>query len=928
MLRRRHDSASGRAHREPARIRAACFAVAVAATMCVLIGPAVGAAAAQPPVNNLAPEVVGNGVVGERLVCGAGSWSGVVSGFTYEWIREGNPVASGVAYTIRVADEGQSLWCIVTATGGGGSAEAESSNSVLVEGGKPGSAPRPITLPQVSGKPALGEPLMCSQGTWSGSPPPTFTYQWIRDRGPEQTVIESATTSTYVVSEADAGHSLSCKVTASNRAGSETASSSNALGVPGSKPTPKVLPRVLGLEPSEVGEALTCSPGTWSGAPAPSFSYRWLRDGSTIAWATASTYVVAEADQLHSLSCRVTASNSEGKAEATSSNSVAVRGAKPANTVAPEVGGTPEVGQTLRCEKGTWSGVPAPTFEYLWIRDQGLPGEEAISSARTATYPVVGADRGHSLACEVTATNSEGSASQSSRRVVVPANHGGEEPKNVVAPEASGAAALGATLTCSQGTWTGKPAPTLTYQWLRDGSPIPSATSSGYEVQEADEGHSLACEVTAVSDEGSASKTSNAIEIPGVAPQNLEPPQVAGSPAVGQQLICLRGRWSAAPKPAFAYQWLRDGTSIASATQATYTVTSEDRGKSIACTVTAQNSAGTVEATSPGVKVPGNAPEAHALPEVSGIPAVGNALTCSPGTWSGNPAPTYTFQWLLNGTAIASATATVFTVTTTDLGLDLACRVTATNHEGSGSATSKPVHVPGTKPENLTPPQVSGTPTVGQQLTCLRGTWTGKPPPMFTYQWLRDGTSLASATSSTYTVELADVGHELSCKVTATNGEGTGEATSGAVHAQATGGSARGTESSPLSGALTPTAAELVGSLRAQLARAQHHARISSLRKKGLYAFSVLASVPGTLNLVWYQVSAGSHHSASSRPLILALSSTAFATAGIKQVKLRLTSAGRRLIAQSSSLELTLKGQFVPAQGRPVAWLKTVTLHY
>lgn len=60
------------------------------------------------------------------------------------------------------------------------------------------------------------------------------------------------------------------------------------------------------------GQTLTCSPGSWSGNPS-SLAYAWLRDGSPIAGQAGSTYVVQNADQGHSISCQVTASNAGGE---------------------------------------------------------------------------------------------------------------------------------------------------------------------------------------------------------------------------------------------------------------------------------------------------------------------------------------------------------------------------------------------------------------------------------------------------------------------------------------------------------------------------------------------------------------------------------------------------------------------------------------
>ncbi|MGA2320593.1 MAG: hypothetical protein ABSG95_07600 [Solirubrobacteraceae bacterium] len=911
--------------------------MALVIVTCMLIGPTVGTAAAQKPVNNYAPEVVGNPRIGERLVCGAGSWTGPVSEFSYVWLRDAIPVGSGVTYTVTAADAGHSLWCVVTATGGGGSAEAESSNSLAIPGGKPGRPPENIVAPEVSGKPALGETLTCLTGTWSGSPTPTFTYLWVREKGPNETIIESATASTYKVVSEDEGHSLACEVTATNSSGSSSKLSSNELPVSGTKPKDIVAPKLLGVEPPAVGESLTCSPGTWSGNPTPAFTYQWLRDGTNIGSATGSTYMVEPADQLHSLSCEVIATNIAGSAEAVS-NVIVIRGREPGNIEAPRISGTPAAGQTLTCNEGAWTGVPAPTIAYLWVRDQGTPGEVAIGGATFSTYLVGSEDRGHSLSCDVTATNSEGHASQSSEPVVVPAGEpGGSPPQSTEAPSVSGKPAAGETLSCSTGTWSGSPTPTLTYQWLRDGSTIPAATTSSHVVVEADEGHSLSCKVTAINNEGVASENSSPLEIPGSAPENLKEPQVYGTPAVGEPLACLRGTWSGSPTPTFTYLWVRDEgpneTIIESATASTYKVGSEDEGHSLACEVTATNSAGSASKLSKAILIPGRGPENIEAPRISGTPAVGATLTCLRGEWTGQPTPTYAYRWLLNGETVPTATAETFTVANADRGLLLSCKVIATNREGTGSATSAGLHVPGSRPQDIEAPQVSGTAAVGQQLTCQRGIWNGEPPPAFTYQWLRDGTSIASATSSTYTVELADEGHRLSCEVTATNSEGRTEALSGNSLTISTG--TLGAESTPTltfppsaSAPPPPTAAQILAAVGAQLAHAQRRARVTLLRKTGLYAFSFTAPVAGRLELFWYLAPVGKSHSAKTKPVVLALASATFAGPGTKKVTLRLTSAGRSLVAHNARIKLMAKGAFVRPHERPMTWGEVVLVSH
>lgn len=68
-------------------------------------------------------------------------------------------------------------------------------------------------------------------------------------------------------------------------------------------------------------------------------------------------------------------------------------------------------------------------------------------------------------------------------------------------------------------------------------------------------------------------------------------------------------------------------------------------------------------------------------------------------------------------------------------------------------------------------PALSGTPAVGQQLTCSTGSWEGEATE-FGYVWLRNGNPIAGQIASTYLVRPADRGDSLACEVTATAGTG------------------------------------------------------------------------------------------------------------------------------------------------------------
>ncbi len=74
-------------------------------------------------------------------------------------------------------------------------------------------------------------------------------------------------------------------------------------------------------------------------------------------------------------------------------------------------------------------------------------------------------------------------------------------------------------------------------------------------------------------------------------------------------------------------------------------------------------------------------------------------------------------------------------------------------------------------PVNTAAPTLTGTPALGQTLTCSTGTWANNPTS-FSYTWLRSGVPIAGQTASKYVVQAADQGHTISCQVTAGNGGG------------------------------------------------------------------------------------------------------------------------------------------------------------
>lgn len=921
------------------RVIYASAAIAALVVMLLVAGTAV-ASAESLPEDITFPEVVEapatqiqNAHVGEELICGSGTWRGNVNTFAYEWLSNGVTVGFKDEYVVAASDKGHFISCNVIAKNNVGTEEEESGNEVCVGSlcEEPPEVPEDITRPLVSGSAAVGETLTCETGTWNGSPS-GFAYRWVRNLGlAEEAVISGATAGTYKIAVADEGRAISCEVTASNTAGSSaTVASENSVSIPVTKPTPTTRPEVL-FRKLEVGQELTCSPGTWTGEP--TFRYQWLRNAAAIAGATGHTYTIQEADQLHSISCRVTASKGSVEGEAESSNSVEIPGSAPKDTKAPVIGGTPKVGETLTCSPGQWSGVPAPGFSYQWLRNG-----TAITAAGKATYTPVAADRGQQISCEVTAKNSVGSAVADSEPVVVPKEEG-SPPTPTAPPEVSGEARIGATLRCSEGGWSGTPTPTLTYRWVRDiATPeevvIPEATSTTYRVSSTDAGYALSCEVTATNSEGRFTEASrNSEQIPGEAPVvHGHGPSISGRPLVGETLACSRGEWTGEPAPSFESRWLRGGAQIASGSS--YTVAEADRGYSLTCEVVATNGTGSAAASSPEVHVAGAPPVVTALPSVVGTPDVGEALTCATGKWGGAPAPTFTYRWLVDGTEVPSATSSTYLVPHTDLGRTISCVVTATNTEGAAFAYSPKVSVAGAEPVLLESPEVTGRAGVGNALTCKHGTWLGKPPPEFAIQWLLDGSPIEGASETTYTVLQADVNHSISCVITASNSEGTAQATSNAIFIGTAAKTAQKSETPPnetetnQKAKAVVTAAQVLSRLGLELGRIQHAARLKGLRNSHAYSFKFSAPTAGKLEYSWYQLAHGARLSSKGKlkPMLVATAKASFASATTKTIELKLTSAGLRLIRSSKHIKLTAKAVFSRAGVSPVSWVKSFVL--
>ena len=350
----------------------------------------------------------------------------------------------------------------------------------------------------------------------------------------------------------------------------------------------------------------------------------------------------------------------------------------------------------------------------------------------------------------------------------------GSVPAAGAPPAITGTPAVNQTLTCSPGTWTGRP---TGYQrdWLRDGTAI-GATGRQYTVTDADQTHDLSCQVTAVNGAGaSAPATSAAVNIGAAIPINQTPPVLTGIPKDGETLTCEPGTWTDAD-PGRTYRWVHvtpvGYDAINGATDTTYVVSAAngDMGAKIACEETASNSHGSAQALSNAKTGAPDVPVSTSPPTLTGRPVIGDALTCGTGTWDNLPL-TYTRRWLRDGVPTGD-TGEVHTVTFDDREHQVSCEVTAHNDVGdSVPAVSAAQFAVLNRPSLVTAPVLTlsstGPRPTDKRASCSNGTWRDDPHD-YSYRFVRPGGAVL-ATTQTYDVTADDLGLDIECIVTAHN---------------------------------------------------------------------------------------------------------------------------------------------------------------
>ncbi len=230
-------------------------------------------------------------------------------------------------------------------------------------------APTNNSLPTISGTPASGSTFTANPGTWTGSAPITFQYQWriCNQTGGACHDIAGATAQTYQLKTGDAGNTARVVVIGSNGDGFNTATSTPSAVIAAAQTAPKnTAPPVISGS-TTTGSTLNASTGTWTGTAPITYDFQWLIcDGNgnnchDIAGAKAPTYKLKDTDAGNTVRVRVTAKSG---------------GAAASSTSAP----TAKIGTGNAPPAGSGCPTPAPGASSVSVNDVASPARLQVSN--------------------------------------------------------------------------------------------------------------------------------------------------------------------------------------------------------------------------------------------------------------------------------------------------------------------------------------------------------------------------------------------------------------------------------------------------------------------------------------------------------------------------------------------------------------------
>ena len=334
------------------------------------------------------------------------------------------------------------------------------------------------------------------------------------------------------------------------------------------------LPVVSGT--TNVGHTLAAATTSWPSDTV--VSYKWQRNGKTIAGATGSAYTLVGSDHgshIRAVATGVRAGYATATRYSVQTPTIAI-GALASG--ATSILGTNTVGSTLSLDTNGW--MPQPTFGYQWYSN-GV----AVKGATKPTFVVKTA--GSYMSVVVTARSRGYSTVKTLAAIESTDELAGFTTQPV--PTVTGVVQTGKTLRANAGVWA--PRAKLTYQWLSDGVAIVGATAPTYKIPAGRRAAQLSVAVTASRSGYVSVRSESAATVPVLGTITGVPKTVYvfGLAKVGYTRDVSTYKWP--DDVTLSYQWFRQrGNStqtLAGQTRGYYTLTATDKGTKVYAQVTA-----------------------------------------------------------------------------------------------------------------------------------------------------------------------------------------------------------------------------------------------------------------------------------------------------------------------------------------------------
>jgi hypothetical protein len=596
-----------------------------------------------------------------------------------------------------------------------------------------------ILPPSITAQPAAQTQAVGASANFSvtaaGTAP--LAYQWLKNsatvaNGTKYSGATAATLTVAMLATTDAGN---FSVVITNLAGSVTSSVAplTVVSAPAITTPPANASVVSG---GSAGFTVTAS----GSAP---LTYQWLKAGSPLAnganvsGATAATLTISPATSADAASYSVIVSNALGTA--TSPAATLTVAVPPAIVTAP-LSATANAGNSVTF---TVTASGTATLAYQWLKNSA-----AIAGATAATLTLNNVSAADAANYSVTVTNAVGSVTSAAATLTVLV------PPAITSQPASASITLGNPTSLSV-TATGT-AP-LTYQWLKNGTPISGANASVLSFTAVTTNDAASYSVTVTNIAGTIASSSATLAV-------LVPPTIVTPPASATVVAGSNASFTvtAAGSGTLTYQWLKNGATISGATSATLTLNNVSATDAANYSVTVANATASVTSSTATLTVL-VAPAITTQP-VSASVVQGNPVTF---TAAANGTAPLVFQWLKNGTPISGANSNVLSLAAVTTNDAASYSVVVTNIVGTIASSSATLTV-------LVPPSIvtapAGTAVVAGNTATFSVIAAGTAP--LTYQWLKNGAAISGATSAMLTLNNVSATDAANYSVTVANAAG------------------------------------------------------------------------------------------------------------------------------------------------------------